>query len=67
MCWSTATNVLEIWPNVPDTDAKAPMTSTTPPGLIVPATPRDATITYEPRPDDPAELLGVVVYAMGPT
>ncbi|HTW52948.1 MAG TPA: helix-turn-helix transcriptional regulator [Stellaceae bacterium] len=28
---------------------------------------RDATIGYEPRPDDPAELLGVVVYAMGPT
>lgn len=27
---------------------------------------RDATITYEPRSDDPAELLGVVVYAMGP-
>jgi transcriptional regulator with XRE-family HTH domain len=28
---------------------------------------REATIEYEPRPDDPAELLGVVVYAMGPT
>jgi transcriptional regulator with XRE-family HTH domain len=27
---------------------------------------REATIFYEPRPDDPAELLGVVVYAMGP-
>ena len=27
---------------------------------------RDATIAYVPRPDDPAELLGVVVYAMGP-
>jgi transcriptional regulator with XRE-family HTH domain len=28
--------------------------------------PRDEPISYEPRPDDPAELLGVVVYAMGP-
>lgn len=28
--------------------------------------PRDAPVIYEPRPDDPAELLGVVVYAMGP-
>ena len=28
--------------------------------------PRDAAIAYEPRPDDPAELLGVVIYAMGP-
>lgn len=28
---------------------------------------RETTIVYEPRPDDPAELLGVVVYAMGPT
>jgi len=27
---------------------------------------RDPTIVYEPRPDDPAEILGVVVYAMGP-
>ncbi len=27
---------------------------------------RDATILYEPHPHDPAELLGVVVYAMGP-
>ncbi len=27
---------------------------------------RDAAILYEPRPDDPAEILGVVVYAMGP-
>jgi transcriptional regulator with XRE-family HTH domain len=28
--------------------------------------PRDAAIAYEPRPDDPAELLGTVIYAMGP-
>jgi hypothetical protein len=28
--------------------------------------PRDAVIAYEPRPDDPAELLGVAIYAMGP-
>lgn len=28
--------------------------------------PRETTVTYEPRPDDPAELLGVAVYAMGP-
>ena len=28
--------------------------------------PRDAAIAYEPHPDDPAELLGVAVYAMGP-
>jgi transcriptional regulator with XRE-family HTH domain len=27
---------------------------------------RDASIAYEARPDDPAELLGVVIYAMGP-
>jgi transcriptional regulator with XRE-family HTH domain len=27
---------------------------------------RDAAIVYEARPDDPAEILGVVVYAMGP-
>lgn len=27
---------------------------------------REATILYEPRPDDPGELLGRVVYAMGP-
>jgi transcriptional regulator with XRE-family HTH domain len=27
--------------------------------------PRDGVIDYEPRPDDPAEILGVVVYAMG--
>src|SRR5579864_5176616 len=27
---------------------------------------RDAGIDYEPRPGDPAEILGVVVYAMGP-
>jgi transcriptional regulator with XRE-family HTH domain len=27
---------------------------------------RDEPICYEPRPDDPGELLGVVVYAMGP-
>ena len=27
---------------------------------------RDAHIVYEPRPGDPAEILGVVVYAMGP-
>lgn len=28
-------------------------------------TPRETAITYEPRPDDPAELLGTVIYAMG--
>jgi hypothetical protein len=28
--------------------------------------PRDTPVAYQPRPDDPAELLGVVVYAMGP-
>lgn len=28
--------------------------------------PRDTPIAYRPRPEDPAELLGVVVYAMGP-
>jgi transcriptional regulator with XRE-family HTH domain len=28
--------------------------------------PRETTIPYQPRPDDPAEVLGVVVYAMGP-
>lgn len=28
--------------------------------------PRGAPIVYEPRPDDPAELLGTVIYAMGP-
>jgi transcriptional regulator with XRE-family HTH domain len=28
--------------------------------------PRNPAIAYEPRPDDPAELLGTVVYAMGP-
>jgi len=28
--------------------------------------PRDTPVTYHPRPEDPAELLGVVVYAMGP-
>jgi transcriptional regulator with XRE-family HTH domain len=33
-------------------------------GLVYAA--RDAAIDYQPRPDDPAELLGVVVYAMGP-
>jgi hypothetical protein len=27
---------------------------------------RNPTIAYEVRPDDPAEILGVVVYAMGP-
>jgi transcriptional regulator with XRE-family HTH domain len=27
---------------------------------------RDAAIVYQPRPDDPAEILGLVVYAMGP-
>jgi transcriptional regulator with XRE-family HTH domain len=27
---------------------------------------RDAEIDYEPRPGDPAEILGLVVYAMGP-
>ena len=27
---------------------------------------RDAAIDYEPRPGDPAEILGLVVYAMGP-
>lgn len=38
------------------------------PGLAErPAPPlRDAAIDYEPRPDDPAEILGLVVYAMGP-
>jgi transcriptional regulator with XRE-family HTH domain len=30
-------------------------------------TPRDEPISYAPRADDPAELLGIVVYAMGPT
>lgn len=29
--------------------------------------PRAEPIAYEPRLDDPAELLGIVVYAMGPT
>ena len=28
--------------------------------------PRDGPVVYVPRPDDPAELLGLVVYAMGP-
>jgi transcriptional regulator with XRE-family HTH domain len=28
--------------------------------------PRDPAIAYEPRSDDPAELLGAVIYAMGP-
>jgi len=28
--------------------------------------PRATTIAYEPRSDDPAELLGTVIYAMGP-
>jgi transcriptional regulator with XRE-family HTH domain len=28
--------------------------------------PRDAAIAYEARADDPGELLGVVIYAMGP-
>src|SRR4029077_15429523 len=28
--------------------------------------PRDGMIAYESRSDDPAEILGVVVYAMGP-
>lgn len=39
------------------------------PGLaerIVTQAPRDEPIVYEPRPDDPAELLGAVIYAMGP-
>lgn len=27
---------------------------------------RDALISYSPRPDDPAEILGVVVYSMAP-
>jgi hypothetical protein len=27
---------------------------------------RDAAIVYEPRTGDPAEILGLVVYAMGP-
>jgi transcriptional regulator with XRE-family HTH domain len=27
---------------------------------------RGASIAYEPRPDDPAEIVGVVIYAMGP-
>jgi transcriptional regulator with XRE-family HTH domain len=29
-------------------------------------TPRAETMAYEPRADDPGELLGIVVYAMGP-
>jgi transcriptional regulator with XRE-family HTH domain len=39
------------------------------PGLAeraLPPVPREAPVTYEPRADDPAELLGTVVYAMGP-
>ena len=28
--------------------------------------PRDGSVAYEKRPGDPAEILGVVVYAMGP-
>ncbi len=28
--------------------------------------PREVRIVYDPRPDDPAELLGLVIYAMGP-
>ncbi len=28
--------------------------------------PRAQPLVYAPRPDDPAELLGVVIYAMGP-
>jgi len=32
--------------------------------LVPPA--RDGTITYAPSPEDPAEILGIVVYAMGP-
>src|SRR5665213_482067 len=39
------------------------------PGLaerVLSLAPRDAPIAYEPRPDDPAELLGMVIYAMGP-
>jgi transcriptional regulator with XRE-family HTH domain len=39
------------------------------PGLaerVTTFSPRDTPVAYQPRPDDPAELLGVVVYAMGP-
>jgi transcriptional regulator with XRE-family HTH domain len=39
------------------------------PGLaerVTTFSPRDTPVTYQPRLDDPAELLGVVVYAMGP-
>jgi len=32
--------------------------------LVLP--PRDGVVSYQPHPDDPAEILGVVVYAMGP-
>lgn len=33
-------------------------------GLVL--TSREAAVVYEPRPDDPAALLGIVIYAMGP-
>jgi transcriptional regulator with XRE-family HTH domain len=33
---------------------------------VLALTPRDTAIAYQPRPDDPAELLGIVTYAMGP-
>jgi transcriptional regulator with XRE-family HTH domain len=39
------------------------------PGLaerVTTFSPRDTPVAYQPRSDDPAELLGVVVYAMGP-
>jgi transcriptional regulator with XRE-family HTH domain len=39
------------------------------PGLaerVTTFSPRDTPVAYHPRPDDPAELLGIVVYAMGP-
>jgi hypothetical protein len=39
------------------------------PGLaerVATFSPRDTPVMYHPRPDDPAELLGVVAYAMGP-
>jgi hypothetical protein len=34
--------------------------------LPLPALVREASVDYRPRPDDPAQLLGVVIYAMGP-
>jgi len=36
------------------------------PEWVRPPMPQAETIAYEPREDDPGELLGIVIYAMGP-